>query len=165
MPAEHLAAESVPAEHRVRFWIRRYLPSEIAGTAAALIGAWVSFAITGSLVVAAICGTLAENVGFYGVAGARNFIDHRRTARRTATSRTRRSVIAAAWLTAVEFGPAEALDTLCVRPALLYLGPALLGVAGLGWIVGKFAADIIFYVVAGTCFLLSRRVLHRSATR
>jgi hypothetical protein len=46
---------------------------------------------------------------------------------------------------AVEFGPAEALDSF-LRPALIYAAPVLLGNVVWGWIVGGFLADVTFYV-------------------
>lgn len=49
---------------------------------------------------------------------------------------------------AVEFGPAEAIDSIVIRPIALYLGPFVLGNVAVGWVVGSIAADIAFYVMA-----------------
>jgi hypothetical protein len=49
---------------------------------------------------------------------------------------------------AVEFGPAEAIDSIVIRPIALYLGPFILGNVAVGWVVGSIAADIAFYVMA-----------------
>ncbi|MET4704621.1 type III PLP-dependent enzyme [Frigoribacterium sp. UYMn621] len=139
------------------FWIRRYLPSEIVGTATALAAAAISYRLSGSLFVAAIAGTIGENLGFYGVAGARNFAELWRRSRGDPGAR-RRSVIArTAWLSAVEFGPAELIDTLAVRPLLLWLAPLLLGLPAAGWIAGKIGADLVFYGIAGFGYVLGRR--------
>jgi hypothetical protein len=48
----------------------------------------------------------------------------------------------------VEFGPAELVDSLMVRPMLIYVAPALLGNVVFGWIVGGFVADVAFYLCA-----------------
>jgi hypothetical protein len=61
--------------HGIRFWLMRYLPSELAGTALSLLSAWVAYRLSGSLVVAALAGTVGENVGFYGVAVGRTIRD------------------------------------------------------------------------------------------
>jgi hypothetical protein len=49
---------------------------------------------------------------------------------------------------AVEFGPAEAIDSLVIRPALLFLGPAVVGNVAVGWVLGSLTADAAFYVFA-----------------
>ena len=46
----------------------------------------------------------------------------------------------------LEFGPAEFFDSFLVRPFTLYIFPKLLNNLPLGLIIGKFAADIIFYI-------------------
>ena len=56
-----------------RFWIRRYLPAELVGTAGALLGAALTYQVSGSLVLAAAGGTVAENLGFYGVMLTRTY--------------------------------------------------------------------------------------------
>ncbi len=49
---------------------------------------------------------------------------------------------------AVEFGSAEAIDSIVIRPIALYLGPFVLGNVAVGWVVGSIVADIAFYVMA-----------------
>lgn len=147
---------------RALFWIRRHLPSELTGTVTAFLAAWGAFAATGSLLVAAIAGTIGENIGFYGVATARNFLEQWRETSRG--RRARRSRVRTAGLTAVEFGPAELLDTLIFRPGLLYLAPLVIGVPAVGWIVGKVLADVLFYLLAALGFLVGRRILRRRTT-
>jgi hypothetical protein len=58
---------------------------------------------------------------------------------------------------AVEFGPAEALDSLVVRPACVAVGVAALGpVAGV--LVAKLVADLAFYVPVIATYELRKRV-------
>ena len=59
------------ARGRIAGWVARYLPLELLGTASAIAGAWVSFEASGSLIVAAVVGTIAEGVGYYALALAR----------------------------------------------------------------------------------------------
>jgi hypothetical protein len=70
---------------------------------------------------------------------------------------------ATTWLTAravaTEFGPAELVDTLAVRPALLYAATAAFGGTPAAWLVGKLAADAVFYAVAIGSFELGRRAI------
>lgn len=154
-----------------RYWIGRYLPSELAGTVGAIGGAWLTHRATGSLAAAAVVGTVAEGIGFYAVSVARMLAAELRSdahhrdpatrgaARRRRPTRVLRALLRTAALTVAEFGPAEALDTLLVRPGLLYLAPVLLGSPLLGWTVGKVAADVVFYAVAGTCHLMTTRAV------
>jgi hypothetical protein len=49
---------------------------------------------------------------------------------------------------AIEFGPAEVIDSVLIRPVALYAGPYLVGNVALGWVLGSLIADIGFYVMA-----------------
>jgi len=57
-------------------WVLRYLPLEVLGTITALVAASVAYGLTGSLVVAAIAGTVGENVGYYALVVARTVRGH-----------------------------------------------------------------------------------------
>jgi ABC-type proline/glycine betaine transport system permease subunit len=48
----------------------------------------------------------------------------------------------------VEFGPAEVLDVLAVRPFFMYLIPTLMTNFIVGSFIGKTLADIVFFVPA-----------------
>jgi len=129
---------------KLREWSARYLPAEIIGTTAAVTCAFVVYHNTGDRAAAAISGTMAENVGFYGVM---LFCEWRRQRRASPdgflriTGRTLRVMFA-------EFGAAEALDSLLLRPASLYSGPILTGEIATGSLLGKVMADAVFYALA-----------------
>ena len=46
----------------------------------------------------------------------------------------------------LEFGTAEFLDSFVIRPFTMYIFPLLTHNLVLGLLVGKFVADIIFYI-------------------
>ena len=46
----------------------------------------------------------------------------------------------------LEFGPAEMLDSIVLRPVLMYVGLTMAPTPALGIIAGKLAADVGFYV-------------------
>jgi hypothetical protein len=130
-------------------WIRRYLPCEIAGTVGELGGAAIAYEITGSLAAAAVVATIGASVGYYAAA----YVTAVRIAYRAhQSSHTLRRVVIANALAlrsvVVEFGPAEALDSLLIRPVAYYLGPTLFGGTIAGWIFAKLVADVGFYVLA-----------------
>jgi hypothetical protein len=56
-----------------------------------------------------------------------------------------------------EFGPAEALDSLLVRPVCMYTGPFLTGGVASGSLLGKIAADAVFYTVAIVSYEVAQR--------
>jgi len=143
----------MPTEGRARRklieWLKRYLPLEIAGWIGELGAAGLVYMWTGSLAAAAAAATIGSSVGYYlpayisAVRWAASLEQHRPWPARTTVSH----LLALRSLT-IEFGPAELIDSLAMRPALIYAGPLLLDNVLRGWIVGGFLADVAFYVFA-----------------
>lgn len=133
---------------KIREWARRYLPCEIAGTTCEMGGAAIAYGATGSVAAAAVVATVGASVGYYVAA----YWTAVRTAYRAQpSSRLRRWLVAngrALRSIAVEFGPAEVVDSLIIRPLAFYFGPILFGGVVAGWIFGKLVADVGFYVLA-----------------
>ena len=127
-------------------WLWRYLPLEIAATVAALAGGLGVAALSSNAVAIAFAGTWSENVGYYGMALWREM----RTAAPPGdielpiSTRLINSGRRLLW----EFGAAEAIDSFVARPFCLYWAITLAGNLTLGLIVGKLAADLLFYAVA-----------------
>jgi hypothetical protein len=134
---------------KLREWARRYLPCEVAGTTCELGGAAIVYGSTGSAAAAAVVATIGASVGYYAaayVAAVRTAYRSQLTSSRmsrafTANGRALRSI-------AIEFGPAEVIDTLIIRPLAFYFGPILFGGMVAGWIFAKLVADVGFYVLA-----------------
>jgi hypothetical protein len=130
-------------------WVRRYLPNELAGWVGELGGAAATYHLTGSYAAAVVAGTIGASVGYYATA----YVNGVRWSYRAQAGRSRpMRLLVANVLTirsiAVEFGPAELIDSIVIRPIALYLGPFVLGNMAVGWVVGSIAADIAFYVMA-----------------
>lgn len=129
-------------------WLRRYAPNEVAGWVVELGGAVVTYRLTGSYAAAVVVGTIGASVGYYATA----YVNGVRWAYRAQTgSRPTRALTAnvlALRSIAIEFGPAEVIDSILIRPVLLYAGPFLVGNVALGWVLGSLAADVAFYVMA-----------------
>lgn len=130
-------------------WIRRYLPCEIAGTVGELGGAAVAYLVTGSLAAAAVTATIGASVGYYATAyvSAVRWSYQRESDRRW-LSRVLVANLLAFRSVAIEFGPAELIDSAVVRPVMYYVGPLIFGSNVAGWIFGKLVSDIGFYVCA-----------------
>ena len=130
-------------------WLRRYIPAEILGTVLALIGAWSVYANTHSYVAATAAGWLGEGLGFYGYFITTELHHHSKKYRQHPLFK--RSIMAFAGANTnllVEFMPAELLDNFIIRPFAMFTAPHFIHPYPVGFLVGKFSADIIFYTVA-----------------
>jgi hypothetical protein len=128
-------------------WGRRYLLLEIAGWVGELGGAALGYLWTGSLAAAALVATSGGLVAYYFpayVMAVRWSIP--KTRHRPWAARQGWAHLLAVRSLAIEFGPAEAIDTLLLRPGLIYATPVLLGDVVWGWVIGGFLADVAFYV-------------------
>ena len=133
----------------MREWVRRYLPCEIAGTVGELGGAAVAYLATGSLAAAAITATIGASAGYYAVAYASALRwSYRGNDDRRWPSRVLVSSLFALRSVAVEFGPAELIDSVAVRPVAFYVGPLIFHNTIAGWIFGKLVSDVAFYLLA-----------------
>lgn len=130
-------------------WVRRYLPSEIAGTVGELGGAGIAYLLTGSMAAAAITATVGASLGYYAAAyTAAVRWALREHGHRPAVTRLVVANLFAFRSVAIEFGPAELIDSIAIRPLAYYVGPMLFGNLVAGWIFGKLVSDIGFYVLA-----------------
>lgn len=134
---------------RLAEWVRRYLPCEIAGTVGELGGAGIAYLLTGSFAAAAIVGTIGASVGYYAAAYSTAVRwSYRAEHRRAWPMRVTVANLLALRSVAIEFGPAEVIDSIIIRPLAYYAGPHLFGNVLIGWIAGKIFSDIGFYVFA-----------------
>jgi hypothetical protein len=123
-------------------WRRRYGVAELVGTAALVLAALAIQRTTGSIVAAALAGSLAEAGWFYAVLLVRQSRVERKEAR--VGGFEARPVRELGRDLLFEFGAAERLDGLVLRPLCLGLGLWLIG----GWpglLLGKLVADTLFY--------------------
>ena len=134
-------------------WLRRYLPAEVVATCCALLGGLVVG--LGNPALAALGGTWGENVGYYSTILARDIRDLRAREGRI----TGAGVVRSLRNLALEFGGAELLDSFLVRPAAMFALIAATGNLPLGLLLGKFAADLVFYLAAIGAYELRKRYL------
>lgn len=134
------------------FWLRRYLPAEVVGTAAMLAAGALAAAMTASPGWIAVAALVGEIVGFYAVLAVVILLEQSRVAPSRASAIRRTSLLLVA-----EFGVAEVLDTLLIRPAALMLGVWVLRDPMWGLLVGKIVADVVFYLLAAGAFSVTDR--------
>jgi hypothetical protein len=128
-------------------WLARYGPAELGATVGALAAA--TLADPAGPAATAYAGAIGDGVGFYLILFVRDLRRQRYAGRSRGVARTLRDLV-------MEFGPAELLDTFLVRPLAMYLAQRWLGTAA-GVIVGKIAADAVFYALAIIAYELRQR--------
>ncbi|UOR05956.1 hypothetical protein MUN82_02365 [Hymenobacter aerilatus] len=142
---------------KVREWLRRYLPAELASVVATLAGAALAYAATHQRITAALAGTWAGNVAYFGLILARDVHTTRRRLQAAGRPYALPDLLRNLRALVVEFGVAEVLDSFLIRPTLLYYMPLWVGNFAGGVLLAKFAADITFYVPAIIGYELSKR--------
>lgn len=129
---------------RLTAWRRRYGLSEAIGALIAVLAALAVRRGGGGLVPAAFAATFAEAVWFYASLAWREY----RRARGEALAAAPPLAVPAARDVfrnlALEFGAAEAVDSLLLRPACYAIGMRSLGSVP-GILAGKLAADVLFW--------------------
>ena len=149
-----------PKRRGIVFWVVRYLPAEIVGTAAMVMAGLAVTVWTDAPALIAIAALIGESIGFYAVLAITIY------AEQSAVAPTwRRAVVRTFMLLLAEFGPAELLDTLLIRPAALTLGVFLLPDPLWGLLAGKVFADIVFYAIAAGAFTITARTGLRDGRR
>lgn len=126
------------------YYLKRYGIAELFGGALVLLGASITFYITGNKILAAYVGALSENMGFYGAIIVGDVIKAKRNAehwRWMQVFTVLRNVL-------LEFGGAELLDSFVLRPWLIYFFTTVFAVYELGALVGVVVSDIVFYGLA-----------------
>ena len=102
------------------------------------------------MAAAAITATIGASVGYYAAAytscGAVGV--PRVQTDRVGDARSSVANLFAFRSVAIEFGPAELIDSIAIRPLAYYLGPMIFGNVVVGWIFGKLVSDIGFYALA-----------------
>lgn len=142
---------------RLLEWLRRYLPAELLLVAATLAAAGLVMHATHSGLRAALAGTWAGNAAYFGLLLAQDVRLTRRVRRLHGQAYTWRTFGLNLRALAVEFGLAEVLDSLLIRPALMYYLPRWLGHFGAGILLAKLLADVTFYVPAILSYELSKK--------
>lgn len=135
---------------RIRTVVLRYLPGELIALAGTFVGWWLGTRWTQSPWLLAGIVTITENLGFYGYL-ALSVWREQTPQNPNLVRRAQRTVL----LLGAEFGPAEVVDSLLIRPA--FMTGAIVWTHSTGWglILGSYAADAVFWTLAGASYLLT----------
>jgi len=140
-------------------WIKRYLLADVLSTVLSLGTAWLIMEQSGDRVLAAFVGSAVASVVFYFTVA---FSDVRKSIKQYKIDNERykiKSFLIDFRNLIIEFGPAELLDVLAVRPFFMYLIPKLTGDFLLGTFIGKMIADVIFFIPVIIMFELRKKHL------
>ncbi len=149
-------------KRKVKEWSRRYLPAEVLSIVATLsAGLLVHYLSHGSMLATALACTIAGNIAYFGYI---LYCDVNATRQRLQDDDrvyTNKHLLINLRSMVIEFGLAEVIDTLFVRPVLTYYLPALLGNLALGILAAKLIADVCFYIPAIIGYELNKKHLRR----
>lgn len=129
---------------RVREWRRRYGWSEAVAAGVAVVVALGALAAGAGVPLAAFAATIAEAIWFYGMLTWRDLRRERLEAAQRGGDLPPKAVRAVVWDLVLEFGAAEAVDSLLLRPICYAAGLHWLGVVP-GILAGKVIADLLFW--------------------
>lgn len=142
-------------------WVKRYLFADILSTILSLVTAWSIFETSGDRVLAAFVGSAVASITFYFTIA---FSDVRKSIKQHRIDNEKyriKSFLIDFRNLIIEFGPAELLDVLAVRPFFMYLIPKLTGDFLFGTFIGKMIADVIFFIPAIVMFELRKKHLDK----
>ncbi len=144
---------------KLKEWLDRYLLPEIVAIATALGGAHVFslFNHGAHQVLLSYAAAWSENIGYYSVILWRDYKKERRIHQLSPG----RAVAVVLRHVAIEFGVAESIDSLFLRPACMYAGFELFSDPNAAVLAGKLSADIGFYAVAVCGYELRQKLYPR----
>jgi hypothetical protein len=130
-----------------RGWVARYGWAEVAGIVTSYLGYFGTVKVTHSGIAGAFGAAISENIGYYTCIIWRELRERRCNGEALSLP----MLVRTAWALLLEFGVAELLDSFIVRPGSTYLAVGMFGPTS-GIVVGKFAADAVFYVLVITIY-------------
>jgi len=140
-------------------WIKRYLLSDIISTVLSLGTAWLIMEQSDDRVLAAFIGSAVASLSFYLLIAFSDVRKSLKMHKEANESYKIKSFLIDFRNLIIEFGPAEILDVIAVRPFFMYLIPTLIGNFILGTFIGKMIADVIFFAIAIIMYELRKRHL------
>lgn len=139
---------------KVKEWVCRYGLSLTLAIPAAVITAKLVYSVSGSLVVAALAATWADNIVFYGLIAYKDLKRRKRRSTKSALHgmlKLMRNMI-------FEFSPAEYLDSFLIRPFYLSVFPYLIANYSLAIFLGSLAAEISYFIPTILAYELRKKV-------
>ena len=142
---------------KLKEWLNRYLIAELISIAFAMIAAFFIDILLHNPIVTALAATWMSNVGFYGAIVFKDIKAKKKLHGKITLQIYFKTLIGLI----VEFGPAEYLDTVLIRPIALYIFPLLLGSLTWGIFIGIMAANITYYLPVIISYEMKKKYLKK----
>lgn len=152
-------------KQKIRGWLKRYLPAEILSIIATLLCAWLANHLTGNRITVALAGTWGGNIAYFGYILISDIVQSVQECRFQGVSYSGGKFLTNIRALLLEFGVAEIIDSMFIRPALMYYLPIWLDSLTIGIMVAKVAADVTFYIPAIASYELNKRHLQKTSNR
>lgn len=140
-------------------WIKRYMPAGIISSTATILSSVFSYKITQSHLTAALVGTWVGNIVYFGYMLIVDIYTTRKELTKKGKRYSFQTLMQNVRALVVEFGFSEVVDSLLIRPTLMYYFPIWVNDIWLGIILAKIVADITFYVPAIIVYEYSKKKL------
>ncbi len=148
------------SKDKFKEWLKRYFIAELLGTLISLAFAYTTFLNAHNYLVATAAGLVGEGIGFYGYFISHELLTNHKTYRHLPLLKKLKNILSTTSTNLiVEFVPAEIADSIFIRPFLMFYVPHIIKPYPLGFIVGKFSADALFYVFAITGYEFKKRYI------
>ena len=144
---------------RIKEWIKRYGLAEVISLSLTVISSWLTFKLTQNNVTTALIGTWIGNIGYFGTILIEDILLATRQLKSIGKHYSLETFYKNVRALFVEFGVAELIDSLFIRPTLMYYIPLWIDNLSWGVVIAKFVADITFYVPAILSYELSKKKL------
>lgn len=146
-------------KHKVKEWLKRYLPAEVLSVLATLLAASITFNLTQNQLKTALAATWAGNLFYFGYILLIDVWKTYKAGMQNGRNYTVKTFLRNLRALLVEFGIAEVFDSFLIRPALMYYLPLLFGSLNWGILAAKLLADVTFYVPAIISYEFTKRKL------
>jgi hypothetical protein len=156
-----------PQDKKDKFkeWLSRYIVAELLGTLISVGFAYFFYVHSShNYVVATAAGLIGEGIGFYGYFIVTELVTNGRLYKSLSLFKKIKAIVSKSSTNLIiEFAPAEIVDSIFIRPVLMFYVPHHIKPYALGFLVGKFSSDLIFYVFAIIGYELKKRIQSKTA--
>src|SRR3954452_15834698 len=131
---------------KIKGWVKRFLPAEVVGTIVAVVVSTFTHYYTKNAIIAAYAGSICETIAFYTTIIIHDALIASKQLKEEGKTLSFRGFVYLLRNILLDFGVAELMDSLLLRPFCMYIFPIWLGNYPLGILTGKIASDIAFYL-------------------
>ena len=145
-------------KNKINEWLKRYLPAEVISMIFTLVSAELTFHYTQNNIATALIATLIGNTVYFSCILLNDVVSTRKQCLMNGKKYTRLIFYKNIRALFLEFGLAEVIDSLLIRPFLMYYLPILLNSLTWGTFLAKITADVTFYLPTIFLYEVSKKI-------